>query len=797
MKIPQAILDAKQKAEAELLSRPGVTGVDVGFKRVKGKRTDVIAIRVKVARKGATDPAQAIPTTIDGIPTDVIETRWKLHIDTTRYNPLKGGASIGPERIISGRAYAGTLGCIVTDNSTGAKMVLSNWHVLCVDTDFSDGTDGVLQPSWLEGGNPTDRCATLARQSLGGSVDCAVALLDSGQDGAGEIEDIGAITGVTTAELGDHVRKRGRTSGLTYGIVDGLAGSVTTDYGGTTGSVTLTGQISIEPDTDHNSSFGDHGDSGSVVVNADGDVVGLYYAGSSDGSGAANPIAAVLSALAVSVFTGSGGSTGTTTSTLAQYLSRPLLLIRPDFANVTAGQMDDFSYVTQGMGRSTPWKVTSGPKRTVATEFLFGTHPEQKEFRKFFSDLAGRRRGFWLPCQLDEYRVTADAAKDATVITVERTGLHDADSSFASYQHLCLVTKDKIECYKIDHVTISGTTEQITLTSGIATDLVADQTVCGGLLFCRLNDDKLTFKHRNDIVSRLSVTFVELPTEYDTEHTGSAPVYLYEITRGIQVWRYANFGADLNIGGQLWSSSDITHGALMASVDLISQELEVRVGTDDPTHPFRFFNSRLNSALMTVRIFKTDYLIQTVDLSQPIFAGRVESVPFRAKGVISAQLSTAFRVGETQFPKVQMIRMCNNRLFDGICLLAAADWTTTGAITALDTTVTLPWVEAAEFGAMATTKSDPDWFALGLVTVGTEVRICTGQDGNRLYLNAPFSSAIVTNLCSAAAGCDKRVSTCNLKFANLAHYLGWPYIPNENPTITPLIQPTVSTGKKG
>jgi hypothetical protein len=43
--------------------------------------------------------------------------------------------------------------------------------------------------------------------------------------------------------------------------------------------------------------FGDHGDSGSVVVDANNKVVGLYFAGSSDGTGVANPIAAVLSAL--------------------------------------------------------------------------------------------------------------------------------------------------------------------------------------------------------------------------------------------------------------------------------------------------------------------------------------------------------------------------------------------------------------------------------------------------------------------------------------------------------------------
>jgi hypothetical protein len=48
--------------------------------------------------------------------------------------------------------------------------------------------------------------------------------------------------------------------------------------------------------------FGDHGDSGSVVVENSRKVVGLYFAGSEDGTyGVANPIQSVLTALNVSM----------------------------------------------------------------------------------------------------------------------------------------------------------------------------------------------------------------------------------------------------------------------------------------------------------------------------------------------------------------------------------------------------------------------------------------------------------------------------------------------------------------
>ena len=121
---------------------------------------------------------------------------------------------------------------------------------------------------------------------------------------SGEIVDIGAITGTATATPGMAVRKRGRTTGLTYGVVDGISLSITLPYPGNIGPKTLINQIDVRPDTARNAEFADHGDSGSVLVNNEGKIVGLHFAGSDDGHGIANPIAEVLAALDVSVISG-------------------------------------------------------------------------------------------------------------------------------------------------------------------------------------------------------------------------------------------------------------------------------------------------------------------------------------------------------------------------------------------------------------------------------------------------------------------------------------------------------------
>src|SRR5947209_12268673 len=129
MKTVNEIRPTKEAAEHDLLKRPGVTAVDIGYKYVGGKKTDELSIRVYVEKKKEKLPKEeAIPPVIEGIKTDVIERKYvlhplkvplqqiELHADTGRYDPLRGGISIGPCRAVNGSIFAGTLGVVVTDN---------------------------------------------------------------------------------------------------------------------------------------------------------------------------------------------------------------------------------------------------------------------------------------------------------------------------------------------------------------------------------------------------------------------------------------------------------------------------------------------------------------------------------------------------------------------------------------------------------------------------------------------------------------------------------------------------------
>ncbi len=312
----------KERVEDELLGRPGVRGVDINVKTVNGEPTGQLSIVVYVEEKkpkARVAKEEMIPAEIDGIPTDVQEEKIELHqltamlrvetqVDASKYTTLKGGISMGPCRSVhleppevptaGDYVFVGTLGAIVKDRGTGAAMALTNFHVACVDSGWHAG-DQQCQPGRVDGGScPSDVFGSLTRATLSDNVDGAVVTLNGGVAYDCSIEGIGGVKGTAAAVVGSTVRKRGRTTELTTGKVDSTDVSLTIDYGDGIGNHTLKHQIRIKPDTSVNPKFSDHGDSGSVVVDANNKVVGLLFGGSATAT-YINPIQKVLDELNV------------------------------------------------------------------------------------------------------------------------------------------------------------------------------------------------------------------------------------------------------------------------------------------------------------------------------------------------------------------------------------------------------------------------------------------------------------------------------------------------------------------
>ncbi|HRO95302.1 hypothetical protein [Citricoccus sp.] len=317
-----AIKPVKEAIEDDLLARPGVVGVDIGEKVSHGKKTGEPSILVFVEHKKpvkALPPEEVVPPEVDGVKTDVQEMVIELQaarqllvpaqqVDPAAYPRLVGGISMGPARSVrmeppevaeAGEyVFVGTLGAMVRDRASGAALAMTNFHVACVDDGWAAG-DRMVQPGRPDGGDAaTQQFGSLTRAVLSENTDGAVVTVDEGTEWDNAVIDIGDVAGSAEASIGMAVQKRGRTTQHTFGTVASGEATLSLDYGDGLGTRTLRHQVRILTDTARSPRFSEGGDSGSVVMDMDRNVVGLLFAGSTDGSTTfANPIAAALDEL--------------------------------------------------------------------------------------------------------------------------------------------------------------------------------------------------------------------------------------------------------------------------------------------------------------------------------------------------------------------------------------------------------------------------------------------------------------------------------------------------------------------
>lgn len=278
-------------------------------------------------------------------------------------------------------------------------------------------------------------------------------------------------------------------------------------------------------------------------------------------------------------------------------------------------------------------------------------------------------------------------------------------------------------------------------------------------------------------------------------HKGSQPVFLYELTRGVAVYRMANRGKAIDAGDETWVAENVAHSEIATGLDFVVEEVELRAGSDRIDHPLRYYLEREATELTTVRIFEADGDTGAVDLNSPIFKGIVSGVEYNAEGEIVTRLLNVTRHAGNQLPAIQVQRTCNHRLFDANCGLLESAFRITGTVSVVSSDPA--FIESAAIATEVTARSDGNWFALGRIKVGSEVRLCVGTNGSsRVYLNQPFKGATVGMAVEALPGCDKRIGTCKNKFNNLANTIQFPYLPSANPQFEALRNPKPEGGKK-
>ncbi len=322
--------ESHAKAREELATIPDVVGVGLGIKEVKGQLTEEVALIVYVREKMPSDRiglGDIIPAEFQGMMTDV---QRYPQVEFFGSTTLQGGHQIRRLPDNKGRPKPGTLGYIATRTDNDRNVMLSCEHVM----EFRKKDERIVfHPD-------VSRCCGKLKNKVGrvifgkaanvsydngtGAddffVDAAIALIDFGTNARKHVPRVGQIVGSTDISASPtgpgnatiSVKKFGAATQFTEGVVDEVAfpheralrtirirptatggfplkirwkvppedvAEHLTNFPARSAGGTAT-QISADEIEFRVNTFTSPGDSGAVVVDSSGGVVGMIVSGS-------------------------------------------------------------------------------------------------------------------------------------------------------------------------------------------------------------------------------------------------------------------------------------------------------------------------------------------------------------------------------------------------------------------------------------------------------------------------------------------------------------------------------------
>lgn len=301
-------LDRHRAATRRLADIPGFLGVGCGLKETAGVITEQPCWRVYVRAKQpirALRAAARVPRDLLGWPTDVIA-RTPARAAAAETMPIVADGAL----IANSQGVPGTLGCRAWVQRTGQPLLLSSHHVL-----FGKNAQRGDRVWHVRPGAAAHRYHPIARNLEGRAetirydgqpyfIDAAVAALDPLR----ATESIASPARRAVATLGQLVVKHGATTGRTTGRIIDIC--YPDRWFAHEQSRDAPGQLLIAPadasppgetrgPSDARPAFCHTGDSGSVVRDDTGAVVGLLWGSNARGEGVACHIGPVLQVLRI------------------------------------------------------------------------------------------------------------------------------------------------------------------------------------------------------------------------------------------------------------------------------------------------------------------------------------------------------------------------------------------------------------------------------------------------------------------------------------------------------------------
>ena len=266
---------------------------------------------------------------------------------------------------------------------------------------------------------------------------------------------------------------------------------------------------------------------------------------------------------------------------------------------------------------------------------------------------------------------------------------------------------------------------------------------------------------------------------FTNETANSQPVTCYTFRRGATLWHYTDQPEDVTLSGVTYRAAAIAHGDFERSDETAAGELTITLSDATP------IVSEMNATGI-----QGQPVICTIRQTHRSGVGGVTPVTVvRFKGSVTARTLTPGRcelrvaalpaLFERPLLRVLASPTCNNAVYDRLCAVNPASFTTTGCAVSGISGFVLTVASAA-------LQAD-GYYTAGIVVVetgpaaGERLFVAAHAGSSLTVLTSPPPGFTTSHTVSLLAGCDGTEATCLARFNNQERFLGFPRVPSVNP----------------
>ena len=256
--------------------------------------------------------------------------------------------------------------------------------------------------------------------------------------------------------------------------------------------------------------------------------------------------------------------------------------------------------------------------------------------------------------------------------------------------------------------------------------------------------------------------------EYSVD--SGAPFELYDFVRGTwHMYLTTRKTAYTVTDNQVYEPAAITRSRIPHGEDIAKDAITITVPIDHELVAEFMHYPPEESVSVTIR--KLHRALAYAD-AVVVWKGRVVSIePRGERAELSCEsLYTAMRRNGL---RLRSELICQHVLYGAACGANQPAKRVDDAISAMPTATTLTMSAISGYAA--------GWFRGGILACTLGQRYILSHSGNALAISRPLAGLAAGLTVALYPGCDRTLATCRDKFDNLDNYLGFPWIPGQNP----------------